>query len=228
LKPHCPLPGVLEQAEIDAANRSCAVQRQQPRASSSSRHTHRPIASVLAYKRRQIAGPSNAPQQAGSSNSFEETGGHTALALEFAGAHCQVFQESAAEMVNNIRCCGWCGQVGLGGVDCKLGTHWMRRKHTGVPPAVLAYPAILELAVATADDRWERRIDGNDEGMHALIKMLALNKRKGTPSALDCCTPPPPPLTSPSSQANTPMLFGKTLFTGSLHQPTRTTRHDAP
>jgi hypothetical protein len=130
------------------------VQRRQPGDSSSGQDTHRQTLFVRPQKRRQIPGPSNTPQQAGSSSSFGETGGHTAATLEFAAAHCQVFQESAADMVTNMRCCGWCGQVGLGGEHCKLGTHWMRRKHTAVPPGVLAYPAILELAMATTLDRW--------------------------------------------------------------------------
>ena len=86
--------------------------------------------------------------QAGASNDFATSGGHTAATLAWADHHSWEFQHAVDQLVAGIRACSWCGRVALGGRHCQLGGGWSKFQQEELPAAVLANPSAINLMTA--------------------------------------------------------------------------------
>lgn len=144
----------LLQAELQTLNCTCPVQRQQPGASSSAAAPRPPPRRPRMQHKRMLHTSRFSPEtQQGASSNFTATGGHTAEALAWAETHCMAFQAAAADLVEGLRSCGWCGRSALGGEHSQLGTHWRCIQQAELPPAVLHNPAAVTLVQNTRCDR---------------------------------------------------------------------------
>ena len=69
--------------------------------------------------------------------------------------HAQRFDQACKQLVSNMRACGWCGRVALGGPFCSLRKSMVSRQFSNqepgkatqtIAPSVLANPPLLQLA----------------------------------------------------------------------------------
>jgi hypothetical protein len=95
-------------------------------------------------------------QHPGASPSFAEAGGHSEAALSFAASHCQQWAAAVQRLTADMHGCGWCGRVALGGQHSQHRRHMKPRACDGFPAAVLANPALLDLAAVTLADFQQR------------------------------------------------------------------------